>query len=117
VTAQVSPPGGLQPERTALAWRRTALTVAVGSLVAMRVLSGPLGPAGVALGVAGLLWSLDLARTARLRYAAAAALVTTDPHRVGPLSPVAGPHVIRTWWATLVVAACALVSVLVLALH
>lgn len=50
---------GLQPERTALAWRRTALAVAVGSLVASRLvdLAGAwlLAVAGAALGLGMLL--------------------------------------------------------------
>lgn len=49
--APENPPGrghrpfdaGLQPERTALAWRRTAMAVAVASLAALRILPEVLG--------------------------------------------------------------------------
>jgi len=53
---------GLQPERTALAWRRTALAIGVGSLIALRVLPEALGslvwltPAVLGLMFAGWLW-------------------------------------------------------------
>ena len=48
---------GMQPERTALAWRRTALAMAVGSLVALRVFPPSLGlwavvPASIAFAIA-----------------------------------------------------------------
>jgi putative membrane protein len=45
---------GLQPERTALAWRRTALALLVGSLVGLRVLPLLLGDGGMTYAVAGL---------------------------------------------------------------
>ncbi|MFE7066581.1 DUF202 domain-containing protein [Microbacterium sp. NPDC057658] len=56
---------GLQPERTELAWRRTALAIAVGSLLSLRVFplvlpSGAEGwglvPGVLGVGTAALLW-------------------------------------------------------------
>ncbi|MGI4894022.1 MAG: DUF202 domain-containing protein [Janthinobacterium lividum] len=44
---------GLQPERTTLAWRRTSLSLGIGSLVALRVLAPSLGGVAVVLGVFG----------------------------------------------------------------
>ena len=48
-----APPAGAQPERTALAWRRTALSVALGSVVAARLAAPALGVLSVALGILG----------------------------------------------------------------
>ncbi|MCV2395162.1 DUF202 domain-containing protein [Actinotalea sp. M2MS4P-6] len=42
---------GLQPERTALAWNRTALSIVVGGLVALRVLPALVGAVGLVLAV------------------------------------------------------------------
>ncbi len=61
---------GLQPERTALAWRRTALALAVGALIALRILPPVLGPWSLAAGFAGIvlaatIWTLA-GRRARL---------------------------------------------------
>jgi len=55
----VSPPPdavvdlGLQAERTALAWRRTALGVGVGGVIALRVAGPVLGPVAAVAAVAG----------------------------------------------------------------
>lgn len=42
MTSAASSDAGLQPERTSLAWRRTALAVAIGSIVSLRVLTAAL---------------------------------------------------------------------------
>lgn len=59
---------GLQPERTALAWRRTGLALAVGSLIGMRVLPPLLGPAAYVLAGLGVVASLAVLAAAHRRY-------------------------------------------------
>ena len=59
---------GLQPERTVLAWRRTALALTVGAFVALRLLPELIGrwviiPAGL-----GLLLAITTLLSAQLRY-------------------------------------------------
>ncbi|WP_338537521.1 DUF202 domain-containing protein [Janibacter terrae] len=66
-----SAPHGAQPERTALAWQRTALAAAAGAAIIARHTSGQLGPAALVI----MLATLGLAGAAlvlgRRRYAAA----------------------------------------------
>lgn len=62
---------GLQPERTELAWRRTALALGAGSLIALRLLPVAFGhPAWAFGGVAGLVAAAVLWLSARRRYRA-----------------------------------------------
>lgn len=60
---------GLQLERTSLSWRRTALSLAVGSLVSLRLLPDWLG-AGVWVvpGIVGLLGASVLWAVSRRRH-------------------------------------------------
>jgi len=62
---------GLQPERTELAWRRTALAIAIGSLVSLRVFPLLLPPAftawGFVPGAVGLVAACALWFAARRR--------------------------------------------------
>jgi len=59
---------GLQLERTSLSWRRTALSLAVGSLVSLRLLPAWLGggewvvPGMIGLVLAGALWIVSRRR-------------------------------------------------------
>ncbi len=74
---------GLQPERTELAWRRTTLAIAVGSLVAMRLLPAVFGhglwilPGVLGLVAAGAIWL-----AARSRYSAVSAATIEHGDRV-----------------------------------
>ncbi|GAA1972808.1 DUF202 domain-containing protein [Microbacterium pumilum] len=68
---------GLQPERTELAWRRTALALAVGSLISLRLFPEALGdPLWAIPGLAGLVAAGALWMTARRRYRQTEAAVT-----------------------------------------
>jgi uncharacterized membrane protein YidH (DUF202 family) len=59
---------GLQPERTSLAWRRTAMSVLVGSLALAKMLGNDLPVPAMVIAVVGIMWAMDLALTARRRY-------------------------------------------------
>jgi putative membrane protein len=64
----------LQPERTELAWRRTTLALAVGALVALRLLPAVLGSWPIGIGLLGLtlaalLWVLAHHRARRTQPA------------------------------------------------
>lgn len=60
---------GLQPERTALAWRRTALVFVVGALLSMRLLAPVLGIWAGVTGAAGIGVGVWVAVVAHRRFA------------------------------------------------
>ena len=78
---------GLQPERTQLAWRRTALSLAIGSLIAARALpvmfsSGAwIIPGILGVAAAGALWA---AGGRRARVVDRALLSAADPQQRMP---------------------------------
>ena len=82
---------GLQPERTALAWRRTALALAGGSVVVMRILPPAIGGAGLVFGFAGLLCALIVLVGSHRRYRHHHRVLTsTAPVRLRSGWPVLG---------------------------
>ncbi|MGO4489635.1 DUF202 domain-containing protein [Microbacterium sp. 2RAF4] len=78
---------GLQPERTELAWRRTALAIAIGSLLSLRVfplvLPPEFGAWGIAPGVIGVGTACVLWIAARRRQRRTTAVLTETA--AGPL--------------------------------
>jgi len=74
---------GLQPERTALAWRRTAQSLAVGSLAAGRPLQVRLGGASWLLAVVGVVVALVLLLAARRRAVVTDRALCADRNLVG----------------------------------
>jgi uncharacterized membrane protein YidH (DUF202 family) len=59
---------GLQPERTLLAWRRTALALGVGSAVGARLALPVLGAGAVVLGLLGAVAAVAAYAAASRRY-------------------------------------------------
>lgn len=85
---------GLQLERTALSWRRTALALTVGPLLAARVLAPELGALAVLAAVGGVALGgyVSLASSARYR---AIHRQLTGTHHPGP-APGATPLAVLT---------------------
>jgi uncharacterized membrane protein YidH (DUF202 family) len=68
---------GLQPERTALAWRRTGLSLAVGSVVAVRILPEHLGIWAIGPAGLGLLAAVLVLVSSERRYRAQHRILTS----------------------------------------
>lgn len=106
---------GLQPERTELAWRRTALALAVGSLVAMRLLPAALDDVRLlGVGIAGLVATGGLWSASRRRLRAVGRRLEVD----GDRAPLPGGTPIAALSALVALAGGAgLAAVLVAALR
>lgn len=72
------PDRGLQAERTVLAWRRTSLAVAAGSVVLYRLSAETLGPAGVLGNAVCLVVALAAYARGARRYREVKHAVTTS---------------------------------------
>jgi putative membrane protein len=90
MTTEPADPGtGAQAERTALAWRRTALGVGTGALVAARLTVPAVGTVAYVLGSVGGLLAAGLFWVARQRYRAAVRALEGRP----PAGGAAGPPI------------------------
>ncbi len=88
---------GLQPERTALAWRRTALALTGGSVIIMRILPSVIGVAALVIGFTGLALALVVLVGSHRRYLRQhRALTSTEP------------VVLRSGWPVVALTAAAL---------
>jgi uncharacterized membrane protein YidH (DUF202 family) len=87
---------GLQPERTALAWRRTSLSLAIGALVALRVLPHYWGVWGHITAGLGVILSIVILVLAQRRYHASHGRLTSGQHRDLGLPDGALPALLAT---------------------
>lgn len=103
---------GLQPERTLLAWRRTCLSFAIASAVAVRFTVESVGVVAVAAGIVGVALSLVAFAIVSRRYRNATRSLSSS----GILSTDAVPLLIVTVAAVLLgVVAAGYATVLFLA--
>lgn len=103
---------GLQPERTALAWRRTGLALLGGSLVAARILPAVLDAWTAIFGLCGVISASVLLYAIHRRYQRHHTTLTTE----GELAPIAGGRLIAIT-AGFVFAAGILTLAIVIAVH
>ena len=87
---------GLQPERTALAWRRTSLSLAIGALVALRVLPHYWGVWGHITAGLGVILSIVVLLLAHQRYHTSHRRLTSGQHRDLGLPDGALPALLAT---------------------
>jgi putative membrane protein len=59
---------GMQPERTALAWRRTAISMGAGALVALRIFAPAIGGWAIVSAVLAFVIAVVVFAAAELRY-------------------------------------------------
>ena len=77
---------GLQPERTALAWRRTALAVATVSLIGLRIAPERLGSWALLPASTGLVVALVMAIGSDCRYRSNQVALTSSTQGQSPLT-------------------------------
>ena len=101
MTAAAPAEAAAQAERTALAWRRTALGVGTGAVVAARLVASAAGPAAYALVLAGGVAVVLLFDTARRRYASATRALSGG-ERAGAVPGPGAPAAVLAGLAALV---------------
>lgn len=105
-------PPGVQPERTALAWRRTALAVAVGALAAGRLLEPVLGPDAWVLTTVGVPAAAAIAVAGGRRARAWADVLDREAEATAPPAGPGGGLLAGVALAALVLGTVALLLVL-----
>ena len=106
---------GLQPERTALSWRRTGLTLVGGSLLLARVLAEVSVPLALTVGALGVLAAIAIMVAVERRYRSHHARLTAAGRQRIELAGGALPLVVA---ATTVAFGClAVVAAILLSLR
>ncbi|HEY8318349.1 MAG TPA: DUF202 domain-containing protein [Amnibacterium sp.] len=98
---------GLQPERTALAWRRSVLSLLIGSAAAIRILPPVVGLWSLSIGITGVLVSSAL-------WVASAERVRREDHALRAGTSLPGGLLLALLAATVMAAAAAGIAISVL---